>query len=139
MIRIRAADATDARTIHKLQRKTLPKDVPLAFEGPRWWIAYDNDKPVAYAALSNAEEPNAGYLSRSGVLKTHRGLGLQKRLIRVRLRAAKRLGMKVVVSDAVKGNGPSCNSLIACGFRVFAPAKPWGLDRSVYWRRRLDN
>jgi hypothetical protein len=27
--------------------------------------------------------------------------------------------------------------LIACGFKLFQPTKPWGFKNALYWRRKL--
>src|SRR4051794_9152571 len=57
-----------------------------------WWIASDAMKnPVAFAGLwPSLSTPGAGYLCRAGVLPAGRGHGVQRRLIRIREREAKR-------------------------------------------------
>jgi L-amino acid N-acyltransferase YncA len=70
------------------------------------------------------------------VLPAHRGQGIQKRLIRVRLRQARALGWNWVVTDT-HDNPASSNSLIARGFKLFDPSKPWGADKTLYWRLKL--
>ncbi len=76
------------------------------------------------------------YLCRSGVVPEHRGKGLQKRLIRVRETYARNMAMNWVISDTTC-NPPSANSLIACGFKLYEPAQPWGNRSTIYWRKRL--
>jgi GNAT superfamily N-acetyltransferase len=80
--------------------------------------------------------PGTGYLCRAGVLESHRGRGLQKRLIRVRERKARKLGWTHVVTDTYE-NPASANSLIKCGFRSYLPRNPWGAKGVAYWIKRL--
>jgi hypothetical protein len=63
-------------------------------------------------------------------------MGLQKRLIRVRERMARELGWAWLITDTFQ-NPPSANSLISCGFKNFAPTKPWGFAGANYWRKKL--
>jgi len=66
----------------------------------------------------------------------YRGLGLQRRLIRVREIAARRLGWRTMVSDTCD-NAFSANNFIDAGYRMFEPSKPWAVDGSCYWRKDL--
>ena len=104
-----------------------------------WWIVYYNSEPVAFASISPSKTyPNIGvYLSSAGVLSSHRGNGLQKKLIRTRCKYAKSLGKKWAISDTFE-NPHSANNLIACGFKSFQPEKTWGYRSSHYWRRKLN-
>ena len=90
---------------------------------------------AGFCALGE-EEDGEGYLARAGVLPEFRGQGLQKRLIKVREEFAREHGMPALICDTCD-NPASANSLIACGFKMFQPQEPWGLPRSVYWRKFL--
>jgi hypothetical protein len=46
------------------------------------------------------------------------------------------LGWNWLISDTYK-NPPSANSLISCGYRTFAPSRPWGFDGAIYWRKKI--
>lgn len=104
-----------------------------------WWIIYYEAEPVGFASISPSRTyPNIGvYLSSAGVLNSHRGKGLQKRLIRVRLRYARTLGKKWAISETVE-NPVSANNLITCGFRSFQPENPWSYRNAHYWRCKLN-
>jgi GNAT superfamily N-acetyltransferase len=108
-----------------------------------WWVAFDvsGARPVevAFGGMRPAlSMPAAGHFYSAGVLPKHRGHGLQKRLIRKRVEAARARGWTCVVTETVYDNAPSANSLIACGFRPYRPEKPWSTYRyTVYWRRAL--
>ena len=79
---------------------------------------------------------NTGYMCRAGVKWDYRGLGLHKRLIQVRTRFAKKQGWTHLVTDTTN-NCPSANNLIANGFKMYKPSKPWGLPSACYWIKKL--
>lgn len=105
-----------------------------------WWIAWHGKQPVAYAGLRLCRlEQNLGaaFLCRAGVIPAHRGRGLQKRLIRVRENAARKLAITELVTYCVTYNAPSINSLIRCGYRTYNPATKYGGPNAVYFRKPL--
>ena len=120
-----------------LQNKCLPFDTPYDTNFGSWWIATENGVDIGFAGLVRTVSwTDCGYLCRAGVVPTARGQGLQKQFIRVRLRQAKALGWKWVITDTTD-NPASANSLIATGFKLFQPTKPWGFKNTLYWRRKL--
>ena len=121
-----------------LQKICLPHDTPLdPDEKSYWWLAEDAGDPVGFASLSWSRRwSDTGYLSRAGVVPKARGYGLQKRLIRVRVQKAKRMGMNWLITDTT-ANPASSNSLIACGFKLFEPTVPWAYKHSLYWRLKI--
>lgn len=145
MIRIVAVNAKNERIaalLRYLQLSTLQGDKPYDVRDGYWWIAYDGAMPVAFCGLTfwgmahPSKQTDAGYLCRSGVLHSHRGRNIQKRMLRVRERKARGLGWNWLVSDTFN-NPASSNSLIACGFRLFIPAYRWGLPGALYWRKKI--
>jgi len=120
-----------------LQNKCLPFDTPYDTNFGSWWIATENGVDIGFAGLVRTVSwTDCGYLCRAGVIPGARGQGLQKQFIRVRLRQAKALGWKWVVTDTTD-NPASANSLISTGFKLFQPTKPWGFKNTLYWRRKL--
>ena len=122
----------------RLQKQCLPYDKPATTTFGYWWLVHSEDGvPVAFAGLVPSQRwSDCGYLCRAGVLPTHRGQGIQKKLIRVRIRQARALGWNWLVTDT-NDNPASANSLIARGFKMFDPTKPWGADKTLYWRFKL--
>ena len=113
-------------------------DVSENASGSIYWVAYCGREAAGFAVLSpSARWDKTGYLSRAGVLPKFRGRGLQKKLVRVRLRATKWLGWGWVVTDTLSDNPHSMKNLIDCGFRPYEPVIVWGHSSSVYWRRRV--
>lgn len=120
-----------------LQNKCLPFDTPYDTNFGCWWIAVENGRDIGFAGLVRSVSwTDCGYLCRAGVVPAARGRGLQKKFIRVRIRQAKALGWKWLITDTTD-NPASANSLIATGFKLFQPSKPWGFKNTLYWRRKL--
>lgn len=124
--------------LQHLHEKTLPGDTLPDFTTGWWWLAWDYEMPVAFAGFKKAfRTERAAYLCRCGVNASYRGQGLQRRLIRVREREARRQGFHALVSDTAPNNHHSANNLIACGFRLFGPPVPWNGPDWLYWRKTL--
>jgi hypothetical protein len=89
-----------------------------------WWIVWLGDKPVAFAGVTKKAKRRTWELSRSGVVKSARGLGLQRRLIRARERFVRSHDPGArIVSYTMGGNVPSSNNLFACGYRLYDPGR----------------
>lgn len=104
-----------------------------------WWIVLDNNEVVGYAGMSESNRySNCGYFTRCTVLPKYRGKGLQRRLIRARLKKAKKLNWAWIFTYTVIGNVHSENNLIECGFRLFIPKLKWIKSNTVnYWRKQV--
>lgn len=136
--RVDGKDESTSRVIRNLQKKCLPNDKPMSTDNGFWWIAYNDVEAVAFGGLMpSIRYIDTGYLCRAGVVKEHRGKGLQKRLIRVRLQFAKRMGWKYIITDS--RSPESGNSLISCGFKLYTPEQPWAYRDSCYWRKSLSD
>jgi GNAT superfamily N-acetyltransferase len=120
-----------------LQKICLPYDKPYDTNYGCWWVATKDGRDIGFAGLVRSVSwTNCGYLCRAGVVASARGRGLQKKFIRVRIRQAKALGWDWLITDTTD-NPASANSLIATGFKLFQPTKPWGFKHTLYWRRKL--
>ncbi len=133
--RVDASNEGMAHCIHWLQSSCLPHDEPRSLKGDVWWIAYKDGLPVGFAALRLLDKHTA-YLSRAGVLPAARGCGIQKRMIRSRIRFAREQGCTSVITDTAD-NPPSANSLISAGFKMYNPEYRWALPNSNYWMKTL--
>lgn len=105
-----------------------------------WWVALDGAVPAAFACLRPSRRwEDTGYMAVAGVLPAWRGKGLQRKLIRKRVAYARALGWHTVITDTMHDNVASMRSLIACGFRPYAPRVRWGdPDHAVYWIRSTE-
>lgn len=122
----------------RLQKQCLPHDDPTSTTSGYWWLVHSEaGVPVGFAGLvPSIRWGDCGYLCRAGVLQSHRGHGLQKKLIRARVKKARQLGWNWLITDTYE-NPASSNSLIATGFKMFDPTKPWGANKTLYWRLKL--
>ena len=140
MVRFKKYESLDASTKKQnetLQKTCLPDDDPTFPEDGIWWVGYDNKQAVAFCLIKPSSQwEDTAYLARSGVLYYWRGRGLQKKMIRIREKHARSRGYTWLISDTTK-NPPSANSLARLGYQMFEPTKPWGLECSLYWRKKL--
>lgn len=145
--RIREVDATEEHYHEELTNlhdlTFFDASIRADFERGYWWLVHDrtdawsSPDPVAFCGFTHAlHTPGAGYLKRVGVLKAYRGQGLQRRLITVRERKARTLGLVTMLTDTTE-NPPSANSLISAGYKTFEPAYRWAFQHSIYWRKAL--
>lgn len=129
--------ARHALTLNQLQRETFPADEKVKPDHGFWWLATYARIPVAFCAMSHVESwEYTGYLSRVGVMPSHRGQGLQRRLMRACERKAKSLGWARIISSTYN-NPASANNFIALGYRCYEPQTRWGADGTVYWIKEL--
>jgi len=141
MYRIREVDGSDDEIADHLSTlHTLTFFDPSIFANPEighWWMAWEDQEPVAFAGMVESTHcRNAYYFHRVGVLRAHRGHGLQRRLMRALEAKAYRLGAQKIVSDTTE-NVPSANNFIAAGYWMFEPQWPWAFPSSVYWVKHL--
>ena len=102
-----------------------------------WWLVWEGEEPVAFAGGRVVSEVGFYYLCRVGVVPSARGLGLQRRLIRVRVNQARKQGLQEVITDTTASNLPSANNLIREGFTLYLPSYQWAGADGLYWRRPL--
>lgn len=123
-----------------LQKTCLPADKVYEVSRGFWYVAYTpSGQAVGFAGIvPSSRWSDCMYFCRAGVVRDHRGKGLQKRLIRARIRKAKSLGMNWVITDTYD-NPASANNLIDTGFKMFEPSEPWGAKKTLYWKYRIQH
>ncbi len=137
MSKIRIRQTKDTNAVHALDVQTFDYKIhhPVNTEGSVWWLVYDGNKPVAYAGATHRKD-NSVYLCRAGVLESHRGLGLQRELIKRRVKWARDSGADYVITYTESENIWSSNNLIKCDFLLYSPDLPWGTSEdALYWKR----
>ena len=100
-------------------------------ENRDWWVLLHKNEIIAYCGSAYSE--GICIFIRAWVQKKHRGKGLQKKMIDLRLKAAK--GCKAVITYTIPTNYPSANSLISKGFKLYEPSYKWAGKDVLYWRR----
>lgn len=140
MIRVRKVDGfKHSRVLCDLHDETFGDSAPqLDTTYGHYWIAYDEATPVGFCWMTQSTlAPDVGYLKRAGVCASHRGQGLQLRLLKVREAEAKRQGWTRVISDTAFHNIPSSNNLIRAGYRLFEPPHRWAFASGLYWTKDI--
>jgi len=141
-------EASPTRLPVKVEREVLRLDKSIFAGSPKvvladswWWLVRNEEgKPLAYAGMRPAImdcHKGAAYMVRSGVIKSERGQGIQKRLIKARINLARRLGFQSVITYAMDWNLASANSLIGCGFKLYAPKVKYVGSDVFYFRKGL--
>lgn len=102
-----------------------------------WWVMHVDGQLAGFAGLRLSKEDGAafGYLTRAGIRKKFRGKGLQKALIRVRDREAKKRGLVGNITYTELYNCPSANNLIKCGYALYNPEYRYGFKSALYFRK----
>jgi GNAT superfamily N-acetyltransferase len=123
----------DEELIRELDSVCLPgAEKSLDFDDASWWVVTCGGEPAGYCGIAPDHAWNdTGYLSRSGVLPGFRGHGLQRRMIGVRERYARKVGYNCCISDTASVY--SANNLIQCGYKLYRPKEPWAWEHSWYF------
>ena len=130
----------DFFTIVKLNDVIFPSDPLHYHQYGHYWLVKDGKENIGFCAmhfLVNTGEHDTVFLSRSGVYSRYRKNGIGKRLIRTRLKEAKKLGAKFAISYTID-NVASSNNLISQGFRLYNPHYQYGGDKALHWIKSLD-
>lgn len=102
-------------------------------ENRDWWIIKNTrGKIIAYCGSIYTH----GFVifNRAWVDRKHRGKGIQKRLIKIRLKSAAKYG-STTITYTTMDNYPSANNLIACGFRLYFPEYAYAGKNVLYFRK----
>lgn len=106
--------------------------------GNLYWLALHGDLPFGYCSMRpSVIDPYAIFLSRCVVTLGARGQGLQRRMIRVREREARRLDFWRCTTYTARDNMASAHNLIRCGYTLYRPTPPYAGDDELYFERHL--
>jgi GNAT superfamily N-acetyltransferase len=126
-------DLEEARQLHSL-----------SFKWDEWvgddhtfWVAHRDGELVGFASAILWQHLNVVFLSRCAVVKSAKGAGVQRHLVRARVRWAKRLQVDAVETYVLLKNYGSMVNLLRCGFRFYRPKKMYVGSRVHYLRREL--
>ncbi len=107
------------------------------FHQNREWWAILNKRGQIVAYCGSIYANNICIFIRAWVKKTNRGKGLQKKLIDIRLRAAKRSACHTAITYTIKENCASINNLVSKGFRIYIPEYAYGGKEMLYWKKPI--
>lgn len=137
---MRIRRTNDYQTVINLHWKIFPTDSindMFSEEGSWFWLIWDDKKPVGFASITQVDD-EIMFFSRSGILPSHRGQGLQKRLIRVRENFCRKYDYKTIITYTLLNNPASANNLFSMGFKLYVPEYQY-IDGNVnYFIKELD-
>lgn len=142
-----AAPAEDGQLILRMDRICFPLDEPPTIAGAQWIIGWDGGTVAAYCAWKTVDHGGVqvGFHYRGGVLPEYRGHGLQRRMLCLREAAMRERGLTNAVTYTDADGAASMRSLIAEGYRPYAPTPAttlsgpgrFGRVGFVHWRKSL--
>ncbi len=142
-----ASAPEDQQRIRRMDALCFPVDEPPIIAGAEWWIGWDGATAAAYCAWKAVEHDGVtvGFHYRVGVMPDYRGHGLQRRMLRLREAKMREQGLRAAVTYTDADSAASMRSLIAEGYRPYAPTPTTtlsGLGRLgrvgfVHWRKSL--
>jgi GNAT superfamily N-acetyltransferase len=123
----RVHNPQDLDHVHDLDRICFPRESEVRLAHTQWWLVRTGGAgaPVAYAGMKLVDKGTGAFLSRVGVAPWARGHGLQRRLIRARVQAARDQGCRKVVTYVAWDNLKSTNNLVSEGFLFYNPEWAW--------------
>jgi GNAT superfamily N-acetyltransferase len=136
---IRIARSDDIETVKDLDREIFtdsPRLTDEELEKSVWWLAYDGGHAVGFAGVWPNINQDRAFLTRAGVLPEARGGGMQKKLIRVRVAYAKKLGIRRCYTYVWVGNYASMKSLVRCGFHPYYHSRDCDASRLYFENAR---
>lgn len=147
-MRIQIRQCEDEQLLLQLDRICFPDDDRIDPSVGTWWVAYHDGDPIGFAGakllvtpITNVRGVDMGgavFLSRCGIIPIYQGLGLQRRLIRVRLSWARRKRCKRAITYTAYKNVSSARNLQKEGFLLYLPESDWsGMQRALYWMKEL--
>lgn len=105
-------------------------------ENREWWVILDKyGNIISYCGCLFTQ--GICIFVRAWVDKRYRGKGIQKKLINVRIKAAKRYDCHTAITYTTPDNYGSMNNLISRGFRLYAPEYQYGGKEMIYFIKYL--
>jgi GNAT superfamily N-acetyltransferase len=100
-----------------------------------WWVMLDDmSRIVAYCGSIYSK--GICIFNRAWVKKDYRGQGIQRKMIKARLKAASVI-CHIAITYTTLDNFPSANNLIDCGFRLYLPEYSYGGSDKLYYQKLL--
>jgi len=128
----------DLPLVISLNAVILPEDDLNVGHETYHWIATDkrSGEPVGFCSVSDIGH-GILFLSRAGLLRSHRGRNIQRRFIKVRESFAKRNGFESIITYTLKDNYQSMSSLIKSGYKLYTPEYNYAGDDFYYFIKEL--
>lgn len=99
-----------------------------------WWVCVVDGEIVAYCGCVYSD--GICIFNRAWVHPNCRGNGMQRKMIKVRIKAAKEQ-CHTVITYTLINNHHSSNNLIKCGFMLYNPEYAYSGKGNLYWIKYL--
>jgi GNAT superfamily N-acetyltransferase len=99
-----------------------------------WWVIEHNGKIIAYCGCIYTE--GICIFNRAWVHRKHRGKGIQSKMIKARLKAAKG-SCSVAITYTTFDNIPSANNLIKNKFVLYNPLYAYAGEDKLYFIKQI--
>jgi len=120
-----------------LDKKAFPADTRQDFsqDAACWLIVDENGKSVGFCSIELMPN-NTAFLSRAAVFGK-KNQGLHKRAIKCRIKWAKAIGIKKIITYTSHWNFKSIANLIKCGFLFYEPKDKYAGKNAFYFQKRI--
>jgi len=143
---IAKSDMESIRWLRWLDAEIFPNDTPAVIGTANWFLAWNNDQAVAFCGWKPylLDLDIVGFHYRAGVLSSHRGQGLQRKMIELRESEMIRSNIKVAVTYTEVYSAASMTSFINMGYRPYEATEKTALcdlnkfRRMVHWKKNLN-
>ena len=98
-----------------------------------WWVMVSANQIVAYCGCGFTE--GLCIFVRAWVHKDYRGQGLQKKMIKLRIKSA--YDCHIAITYTSVDNYPSINSLISQGFKIYCPEYAYAGREMLYFQKPI--
>jgi GNAT superfamily N-acetyltransferase len=98
-----------------------------------WWVIVSGNKIIAYCGCNFTE--GLCIFVRAWVHKDYRGQGLQKKMIKLRIKSA--YDCHIAITYTTTDNYPSANSLISQGFKLYSPEYAYAGREMLYFQKPI--
>jgi RimJ/RimL family protein N-acetyltransferase len=99
-----------------------------------WWVIVDDNNIIAYCGCLYSQK--ICIFVRAWVYKEYRGLGIQKRMIKARIKYAKKICTTVITYTSTN-NIISANNLLKNGFLLYNPMYKYSGSDVLYFKKDL--
>lgn len=130
---MRLVKTNDIKTIITLHDDLFPECIFEINKNTTCWILWDSGKVAGFCMAEHLEHENSLLLLRAAVKPEYRGRGLHTRMIKSRIKYARKIGCTSVLTYTTRDNMRSYNNLQDMKFRLYEPEYYYAGREFIYW------
>ena len=128
--------STDLSTVKKLNKETFPHDECDITSNSKFWLLFHKGNAVGFCSVRPVSRTIL-FLSRAGLQWNHRGRGLHRRMIKARIKYARKHNFKTIITYTIYSNTKSARNLIKEGFELYDPEWEYAGLHCLYFKKEL--